>query len=48
MADVEIRAVGGEVLHRFEARESTNRATSRTGRLRIVTQGVVDAVVAGL
>lgn len=48
VADVEIRALGGEVLHRFEARESTNRATSRTGRLRIVTQGVVDAVVAGL
>jgi hypothetical protein len=48
VADVELRAVGGAVLHRFEARESTQRATSRTGRLRIVTQGVVDGVVAGL
>jgi hypothetical protein len=48
VADVEIRLIGGEIVHRFEARESTNRATSRTGRLRIVTQGVVDGIVAGL
>ncbi|MCB9621203.1 MAG: hypothetical protein H6724_17315, partial [Sandaracinus sp.] len=47
-AEVEVRLLGGEVAHRFVASQATNRVTSRTGRLRILAQGVVDAVVAGL